>query len=87
MTDGHKEKVTYRGAESGNPPKTGENLGPNRGFLKSICKFDENKKSQHGCVWWALREHLSPPCYDFACGGLGDCPHINETKIWIFLGR
>ena len=32
------------------------------------------KKSQHGCVRWALREHLTPPCYDFACGGLEDCP-------------
>ena len=32
-----------------------------------------DKKSQHGCVRWALREHLTPPCYDFACGGLGDC--------------
>ena len=26
--------------------------------------------SQHGCVRWALFEHLSPPCYDFACGKL-----------------
>ena len=33
----------------------------------------EKKKSQHGCVRWALREHLSPPCSDFACGGLEDC--------------
>ena len=45
----------------------------------------ERKKSQHGCVRWALREHLTPPCYDFACAGLGDCPHTKESKIWIFL--
>ena len=30
------------------------------------------EKSQHGCVRWALREHLTPPCCDFACGGLQD---------------
>ena len=29
-----------------------------------------NEKSQHGCVRWALCEHLLPPCHDFACGGL-----------------
>ena len=28
------------------------------------------KKSQHSCVRWALREHLTPPCSDFACVGL-----------------
>ena len=27
-------------------------------------------KSQHGCVRWALCEHLTSPCHDFACGGL-----------------
>lgn len=31
------------------------------------------KKSQHGCVRWALCEHLPPPCSDFACGGLENC--------------
>ena len=31
-----------------------------------------SKKSQHGCVRWALREHLTPPCSDLACGGLED---------------
>ena len=28
------------------------------------------KKSQHGCVRWALCEHLTSPCHDFAYGGL-----------------
>ena len=28
------------------------------------------EKSQHGCVRWALCEHLTSPCHDFACGGL-----------------
>ena len=28
------------------------------------------KKSQHGCLRGALREHPTPPCYDFTCGGL-----------------
>ena len=36
-----------------------------------------NNKSQHGCVRWALREHLTSPCSDFACGGLEDC---HQTK-------
>ena len=27
------------------------------------------KKSQHGCIRLALREHLTSPCHDFACGG------------------
>ena len=57
------------------------------GIWKNEKYLKIKEKSQHGCVRWALREHLSPPCYDFACGGLGDCPLINETKIWIFLGR
>ena len=30
------------------------------------------KKSQHGCVRRALREHLTQPCCDFTCGGLED---------------
>ena len=30
------------------------------------------EKSQHGCVRWALREHITPPCSDFACGRLED---------------
>ena len=38
------------------------------------------KKSQHGCVKWALREHLTPPCSDFACGGLEDHHHINKKN-------
>jgi hypothetical protein len=37
----------------------------------------EEKKSQHGCVRWALREHLTPLCSDFACGGLEDCHQKN----------
>jgi hypothetical protein len=44
------------------------------------------KKSQHGCVRWALREHLTPPCYDFACAGLEDRPHTQVTNKWIFIG-
>ena len=39
-----------------------------------------NKKSQHGCVRWALREHLTPPCSEFACGGLEDQNHINKKN-------
>ena len=31
------------------------------------------KKSQHGCIRWALHEHITPPCGDLACGGLKDC--------------
>ena len=38
------------------------------------------KKSQHGCVRWALREHLTPPCYDFACAGLEDRHHQDKNK-------
>ena len=30
------------------------------------------KKSQHGCVRWALHEKLSSSCCDFACGRLWD---------------
>ena len=30
------------------------------------------KKSQLGCVRWALCEHLTSPCHDFACGSLRD---------------
>ena len=30
------------------------------------------KKSQHGCGRWAPQLHLTPPCSDFACGGLED---------------
>ena len=34
------------------------------------------KKSQHGCVRWALSEHITtPPCHDLACGGLEDNQH------------
>ena len=29
------------------------------------CQATERKKSQHGCVRWALREHLTPPCCGF----------------------
>ena len=38
-----------------------------------------HKKSQHGCGRWALREHLTPPSYDFACCGLENRHHTNET--------
>ena len=40
-----------------------------------------DNKSQHGCVRWALREHLTPPCSDFACGGLED---YHQTNIKYF---
>ena len=32
--------------------------------------MERGKKSQHGCVRWALCEHLTSPCHDLACGGL-----------------
>ena len=28
-----------------------------------------------------LRDHLTPPCYDFTCGGLEDARHTNELMI------
>ena len=37
-------------------------------------------KSQHGCVRWALRKHITPPCCDFACGGLENCHQIDINK-------
>ena len=33
-------------------------------------KIEKIKKSQHGCGRWAPQPHLTPPCSDFACGGL-----------------
>ena len=30
------------------------------------------KKSQYGCIRWALCEPLTPPCDDFSCGNLKD---------------
>ena len=35
------------------------------------------KKSQHCCVSWALHQHLSPPCSDFARGRLEDRHQTN----------
>ena len=35
------------------------------------------KKSQHGCIRWALRKHLTSPCHNFACG-------VPRNKIRIF---
>ena len=53
--------------------------------LKTILFYNQNqdiyKKSQHGCVRWALREHLTPPCCDFACGGLEDCHQNNNITL------
>ena len=49
--------------------------------LANILNF---KKSQHGCVRWALREHLTPPCYDFACGGLQDSHNTNDGRTALF---
>ena len=28
------------------------------------------KNSKHCCIRWALRDHLTSPCHDFASGGL-----------------
>ena len=42
------------------------------GFLAGHLP-EEEEKSQHGCIRWALCEHIIPPCGDFACGGLKDC--------------
>ena len=46
------------------------------GFLVYLYKISKcpgiSEKSQHGCVRWALREHLTPQCCDFACGRLED---------------
>ena len=39
-------------------------------LTKKYLQHNTIKKSQHGCVRWALREHLPHPCHDFACGGL-----------------
>jgi hypothetical protein len=36
------------------------------------------KKSQHGCIRWALCEQLTPPCHDFACGRLEELHQTNE---------
>ena len=38
------------------------------------------QKSQHGCVRWALCEHLTSPCHDFACGGLWE-QRIKNSKV------
>ena len=50
-----------------------------------LYKFGRNwfskparKKSQHGCVRWALCEHLTSPCHDFACGGLRGGRKVNK---------
>ena len=32
-----------------------------------------------GGVRWALHEHLTPPCYDFDCGVIGDRHHTKKT--------
>ena len=33
---------------------------------------------KHGCVGWALREHLTPPYCDFTCSGPEDHHSTNE---------
>ena len=38
---------------------------------------------RHGCVRWALREHLTPPCSDFASGGLEDHHQTNFKYLKI----
>ena len=42
--------------------------GPHQSFEEE--SINAKQKSQHGSVRWALREHLTPPCSDLACGGL-----------------
>ena len=42
----------------------------------------KNKKSQHGCVSWALCEHLTSPCHDFACGGQRDDIICLDVDTW-----
>ena len=41
----------------------------------------DKKKSQHGYVRLALLEHLTPPCYDFACGGLEGGHTYKQTYL------
>ena len=49
--------------------------------MTSYCKFaDAFLKITTRCVRRALREHLTPPCSDFTCGGLEDHHHINKKK-------
>ena len=43
-----------------------------RAITKSAKIHSAAKKSQHGCGRWAPQPHLTPPCSDFACGGLRD---------------
>ena len=38
------------------------------------------KKSQHGCGRWAPQPNLTPPCSDFACGGLRDSEQGGRTN-------
>jgi hypothetical protein len=52
--------------------------GGQEGGAEAERKIQEIKKSQHDWVRWALREHLTPPCSDFACGRLED---YNQTNI------
>ena len=40
--------------------------------LKILSFLKPQKKSQHGCGKWAPQPHLTPPCSDFAYGGLKD---------------
>jgi hypothetical protein len=60
----------------------------NKAWISLNQTFLTLKKSQHGCVRWALREHLTPPCSDFPCGGLEDCHQTNidyHKKKHVFL--
>ena len=45
-----------------------------------------SKKSQHGFIRWALCEHPTPPCYDFACDRLDDRHYRNKPYVIMFIG-
>ena len=49
-------------------------------ILKYFLWEGVTKKSQHGCGRWAPQPHLTPPCSDFACGGLRDIDQRGGTN-------
>ena len=53
-------------------------IDKNESFAEKAARVALEEKSQHGCIRWALCEHLTPPCSDFACGGLEDHHHKNK---------
>ena len=46
-------------------------------FIIIYDVFSQNK-SQHGCVRWVVREHLTPLCHDFACN------NVSAGMEWTF---